>query len=88
MNPASPVTTCSIRRSRSFAIASSNIDEKRAEEILRTLFPRYRGAEFKFSNIWGSNHRGGLVTFARYLHEFEGWSFIYMADKRFDHHRG
>jgi hypothetical protein len=66
LDPAQPI----------FAIASADIDEKRADEILRASFPRYRGAEFKFSNIWGSNNRAGLVTFADHLHAVENRSFI------------
>lgn len=34
-----------------FAIASSDIGDAVAEAILKDSFPRYRGREFKFSNI-------------------------------------
>lgn len=40
-----------------FTIASADIDERNAEEILRDSFPEYQGAEFKFSNVWGSKNR-------------------------------
>jgi hypothetical protein len=66
-----------------FAVASADIAEHRAAGILRDSFPRYQGAEFKFSNIWGSKNRAGLLRFAAHLQEFADVSFIYMADKRF-----
>jgi hypothetical protein len=67
-----------------FAIASANIDEDLADEILRASFPRYQGAEFKFKGIWASNHhRVGLLTFACHLHRLENLPFIYVVNKRF-----
>ncbi|ENN88493.1 hypothetical protein RHSP_04799 [Rhizobium freirei PRF 81] len=66
-----------------FAIASADIVEGQAREILLDSFPRYRGAEFKFSNIWGSNSRAGLLRFAAHLESLQDLAFIYMADKRF-----
>ena len=50
-----------------FAVASASIDEQRAEAILRESFPNYQGAEFKFSNVWGSKNRAGLLKFVGYL---------------------
>lgn len=44
-----------------FAIASVDLSEERAEEILRNSFPRYQGDEFHFTNIWRSGHREGLL---------------------------
>ena len=66
-----------------FAVASADIEERRADEILRDSFPAYQGAEFKFSNIWGSNNRRGLLRFANHLRAFRDLSFIYVADKRY-----
>lgn len=67
-----------------FAVASADIDEQRAKEILADSFPRYQGREFKFSNIWGSaKNRAGLLKFAGHLSAFADLSYIYMADKRF-----
>lgn len=66
-----------------FAIASVDISEERAREILRQSFPRYQGAEYKFSNIWGSNNRAGLLKFASHLESLQDLTFIYMANKRF-----
>jgi hypothetical protein len=67
-----------------FAIASADVAEQWAEEILKTSFPRFRGTEFKFSNIWrSSHHRTGLLTFAAHLEVLADLSFMYIANKRF-----
>jgi hypothetical protein len=66
-----------------FAVASADIDERRAADILRESFPNYQGAEFKFSNIWGSKNRAGLLKFAGHLGAFQDMSFFYMIDKHF-----
>jgi hypothetical protein len=73
LDPAQPI----------FVIASMDISEEHAGEILRASFPRYQGVEFKFSNIWGSNNRKGLLNFASYLEGLTDRAFIYMVDKRF-----
>ncbi|QLF71770.1 DUF3800 domain-containing protein (plasmid) [Peteryoungia desertarenae] len=66
-----------------FAISSADISNDAAEAILRESFPSYRGVEFKFSNIWRTNARSGLLTFARHLEPFADTAFTYMIDKRF-----
>ena len=66
-----------------FVIASTDINPGTAEQILRRAFPRYRGAEFKFSNIWRSSHKRGLVEFARHLDSTDHRTFVWMVDKRF-----
>lgn len=66
-----------------FSIASVDISEDRAEEILGASFPRYQGAEFHFTNIWRSGHRQGLRQFCNHLHEVADRSFCYATDKRF-----
>ena len=66
-----------------FAIASANLDDKRAEEILRESFPNYREFEFKFSNIWRTKHKLGLFKFADNLNNLRDLSFVYVIDKRF-----
>lgn len=73
LDPAQPI----------FVVASAGIEEQRAHDILTQSFPEYRGREFKFTNIWRSRNRAGLLTFAGHLGEFENLSFIYMIDKRF-----
>jgi hypothetical protein len=66
-----------------FAIASADIEEQRAREILAESFPRYRGDEYKFSDIWRSRNRAGLLKYAEHLRDFADLSFIYFAVKRF-----
>jgi hypothetical protein len=73
LDPAQPI----------FAIASAEISEGHAEEILQASFPRYRGTEFKFSNIWSSKNRTGLLRFAGQLEGLADLAFIYVAHKRF-----
>jgi hypothetical protein len=66
-----------------FVIASADINEQRAEDILRQSFPNYQGREVKFSKVWGTKNRLGLLKFADYLAEFRDHSFAYMINKRF-----
>ncbi len=66
-----------------FAIASTDVDEQQTEVILRESFPNYQGPEFKFSNIWGTQNRAGLLKFASHLRALQDHSFVYMIDKRF-----
>lgn len=66
-----------------FAIASADIAEERAEEVLRHSFPEYQGAEYKFSNVWNSRSRRGLLTFAGHLSDREELTYLYVIDKRF-----
>lgn len=66
-----------------FAIASANIQEEQAEDILRSSFPNYKAAEFKFSNIWSTRNKVGLLKFAAHIPKFEELLFIYMIDKGF-----
>ncbi len=67
-----------------FVIASSIIGNAEAEEILRRCFPRYQGAEFKFTNIWKKpTHRAGLRAFAAETPTFADKIFVWIIDKRF-----
>lgn len=67
-----------------FTLASSDVDDKEAEEILRRSFPDYRGAEFKFTNIWRSGrHRERLVDFATHLGQLDHRAYLWMLDKKF-----
>lgn len=66
-----------------FVIASTDLDPGVSEQILRTSFPRYQGPEFKFSRIWGSNNRNGLIEFGRHFASRGENAFIWMTDKRF-----
>lgn len=66
-----------------FAIASADIYADEAGSILRDSFPKYQGAEFKFSNIWATGSRAGLTAFSMHVKAFADRSFVYMIDKRF-----
>lgn len=66
-----------------FTVASTDIDASAAETILRQSFPNYRGAEFKFTNIWRSNNKLGLVEFGRQLSGLSDHAIAWMINKRF-----
>lgn len=67
-----------------FVVSSSDIPEETAAEILRASFPRYQGAEFKFSNIWRSpRNRPGFIDFADAVGQHEGHIFSWVTIKRF-----
>ena len=66
-----------------FSIASVDIEEERAEELLHSAFPRYQGEEFHFSQIWRSGQRKRLRTFCNHLREVADTSFCYVTNKRF-----
>ena len=66
-----------------FSIASSDVDDAEADAILRASFPKYRGSEYKFQNIWRSNNRSGLVEFAHQVGRLMDHAFVWAMDKRF-----
>lgn len=66
-----------------FAIASTDIAPSLANEILRASFPRYRGREYKFTNIWRSSNKKGLIEFGRHLSDLEDQIFCWVMDKSF-----
>ncbi len=67
-----------------FAVASADIADSRAEEILRSSFPHNRADEFHFTRIWRSTRqRDGLRAFCGHLHEVADTSFCYATNKRF-----
>jgi len=66
-----------------FAVASADISEERAEEVLKASFPRYRGEEYHFTNIWRSRNRDGLRRFCNHLTEVADTAFCYAMNKRF-----
>jgi hypothetical protein len=73
LDPAQPI----------FTVASSDVDEQLALDILRDAFPRYQGPEYKFTNIWSSGNREGLRKFSMRLSDLGQSAFVYMVDKRF-----
>jgi hypothetical protein len=66
-----------------FAIASTDISPDEAATILRESFPHYGGSEYKFTNVWRSNNRKGLVEFGRRLAPLGDRAFSWMMDKQF-----
>lgn len=66
-----------------FVVSSTDVTPDKANEILQTCFPRYQGDEFKFSRIWNSNHRSGLLQFAQAIAQERIRAFSWMTDKRF-----
>jgi hypothetical protein len=66
-----------------FAIASTDLDEVAAEAILKTSFPRYRGSEFKFGKLWGTNNKYGIVRFCRELQARKDSVLLWIIDKKF-----
>lgn len=69
---------------RYFIIASSIVGDEEAHKVLRSSFPQYQGAEFKFTNIWKrGTHRSGLRAFAKEVPALADRVFLYSIDKRF-----
>jgi hypothetical protein len=66
-----------------FAIASTDVSPNDAETILRESFPKYGGSEYKFTNIWRSNNRKGLIEFGGRLAPLGERAFSWMMDKQF-----
>lgn len=66
-----------------FVIASSDISPEISEAALCASFPRYQGPEFKFSNIWGTRSKTGLVELARRISDIEPKPFLWMVEKKF-----
>ncbi|WP_374371629.1 DUF3800 domain-containing protein [Dongia sp.] len=66
-----------------FVISSTSIDSESSEKMLRTSFPNYQAAEFKFANIWRSGSKRRLIDLAGQLKEYEDQIFTWMIDKRF-----
>lgn len=66
-----------------FVIASTDIEPSEAEDILKNCFPHYNGNEFKFSNIWKSKNKQGLIDFGRQIEGFGDRTFTWINDKKF-----
>jgi Protein of unknown function (DUF3800) len=74
LNPEQPI----------FCVASSDIGEQMADEILRASFPRYQGPEVKFGKIWSRwGNRKGLLRFAESIAKNQQSLFAYWIDKKF-----
>jgi hypothetical protein len=69
---------------RFFTIASTIVEEEEAREILARCFPRYKGDEYKFTNIWRRERsRDGLRALAAEIPHFADHAFVWIIDKRF-----
>lgn len=67
-----------------FGVASSLIEDEDAEGILRRAFPKYRGEEFKFTNLWTKpRSRAALPALVSELTPRRDDFFLFIIDKRF-----
>lgn len=67
-----------------FAVASADIQNARAEDILGSSFPNNQADEHHFTRIWKSKRqRDGLRNFCSHLHDVANTSFCYAVNKRF-----
>jgi hypothetical protein len=66
-----------------FAIASTTITPALAEIILKTAFPNYKAAEFKFSNIVNTSNELGLIQLGKLLRPYSKDCFVFLIDKKF-----
>lgn len=69
---------------RHFVLVSSRIEDEQAADILRSSFPDYQGAEFKFEKIWDrSRSRRRLPEFISAVSPFANDLYVWHIDKRF-----
>lgn len=66
-----------------FAVASSNIEEDKAKEILISSFPSYKGKEFKFTNIWKTKLKKNLLDFVKREIDSSHRTSVYVINKKF-----
>lgn len=67
-----------------FAIATTDLADEAAGNLLRTAFPNYQGDEFKFSNIWPRpKSKRRVVGFGELIGKQADNVFSYFIDKRF-----
>lgn len=65
-----------------FVISSSRVDEGDAARILSDAFPRFKGEEFKFADVW-KRYRQQLVPFCAALGERASDLYLWQVDKKF-----
>mgnify|MGYP000557229709 CR=1 FL=1 len=65
-----------------FVIASCRISEVEAAAILNDAFPRFKGAELKFSDVWRRNRRG-VIAICKALGDRAKDVFVWQVDKKF-----
>lgn len=64
-----------------FALASTDINPDDAENILKQSFPKYKGKEFKLTNIWDSSNQQGLIDFSKLVGKHPSTTFGYFVNK-------
>lgn len=67
-----------------FCVASSDLDDVTADQILKFAFPRYQGPEVKFGNVWSRwSNKNGLLKFGEKIGQYRENFFAFWIDKRF-----
>jgi hypothetical protein len=66
-----------------FTVASSSIEPKVAEELMRKALPNYMAEEFKFNNIVGSKNQRALKSLWINLQSYHNDIFLYAVNKKF-----
>jgi len=65
-----------------FSIASHSFDEKECYSLLEDLFPKYRGAELKFSALWKPKFFDSFCELSEKLTAMPNRIFIWSNDKK------
>jgi hypothetical protein len=65
-----------------FAIASCRIPEADAALILKEAFPRFKGEELKFNNLW-KRHRRRIIAACEVLGDRSNDIYVWNVDKKF-----
>lgn len=67
-----------------FVIASSTIGDPEAELILNSVFPDYKGVEFKLQRIWNKpKYQSGILQFADMAGKRSTDIYAWIVDKKF-----
>lgn len=66
-----------------FIIASTDLNPDLAKKILNESFPKYKGNEYKFKNLWNSSQKTGFITLFSKIQELSITVYAYMIDKKF-----
>lgn len=66
-----------------FSIASSDIGDDEAEQILKESFADFQGDEFKSTKVWRDRKKRSLEPFGKNVGSVKDRFFSYVIDKRF-----
>ncbi|WGF87061.1 DUF3800 domain-containing protein [Marinivivus vitaminiproducens] len=66
-----------------FSVGSSDIDDREAEDILRSSFPKYKAQEFKFTELWRKRRNLDFRMFAKHISENDQRYFVYIIEKKY-----